>query len=409
MTSRRINQRNIDLNNPSTVSTEADSSFRSQIGPILLLASIFLLNFMGRIIIAPLLPAIEKDLSLSHVQAGSLILITTAGYFVTVMGSGFLSSIVTHRNTILFSAFAGALALIGISFSHSLLGLRGSLLLLGLATGFYLPSGIATLTSLVPAKHWGKALSIHELAPNLGFVAAPLISEALLHWLSWRSVLGVLGLSSALCGWVFWRFGQGGKFQGQVPNLSSYRNLLSQSSFWIMAILFALGMAGSFGIYTMLPLYLTAAQGMDRPFANTLIGLSRVSGLFTTLMAGWATDRFGSRRTLLLVLLLTGLTTLLMGMATGAWLMLLVFVQPMLAVCFFPAGFAAISRIGSAESRSLAVSVAVPLGFLFAGGALPVAIGILGDAGRFAVGIAGTGLVIFSGAFLSRLLRLGQK
>src|SRR5512139_826396 len=99
MTSRRINQRNIDLNSPSTVSTEADSSFRSQIGPILLLASIFLLNFMGRIIIAPLLSAIEKDLSLSHVQAGSLILITTAGYFVTVMGSGFLSSVVTHRNT----------------------------------------------------------------------------------------------------------------------------------------------------------------------------------------------------------------------------------------------------------------------------------------------------------------------
>ncbi|HYQ59436.1 MAG TPA: MFS transporter [Desulfatiglandales bacterium] len=397
------------MKTPSPMPAGADSTFRSRIGPILLLASIFLLNFIGRIIIAPLLPAIEADLSLSHVQAGSLILITTVGYFLTVMGSGLVSSRISHRNTIILSAFAAALALVWVSLSNSFSSLRGSLLLLGLATGFYLPSGIATLTSLVPAKHWGKALAIHELAPNLGFVAAPLVSEALLHWFSWRGVLGFLGVTSALCGWVFWRFGRGGKFQGQVPNLSSCRNLLSQSSFWIMAILFALGMAGSFGIYTMLPLYLTAAQGMDRPFANTLIGLSRVSGLFTTLMAGWATDRFGSRRTLLLVLLLTGLTTLLMGMATGAGLMLLVFVQPMLAVCFFPAGFAAISRIGSAESRSLAVSVAVPLGFLFAGGALPVAIGILGDAGRFAAGIAGTGLVIFCGAFLSRFLRLRQK
>jgi NNP family nitrate/nitrite transporter-like MFS transporter len=406
MTSRRINQRNIDLNNPSTVSTEADSSFRSQIGPILLLASIFFLNITGRIIIAPLLPAIEKDLSLSHVQSGSLILVTTAGYFVTVMGSGFLSSRVTHRNTILFSAFAGALALVGISFSHSLLSLRGSLLLLGLATGFYLPSGIATLTSLVPAKHWGKALSIHELAPNLGFVAAPLISEALLHWFSWRSVLGVLGLSSALSGWVFWRFGQGGTFQGQIPKLASYRKLFNQSSFWIMAILFGLGMGASFGIFTMLPLYLTAAQSMDRPLANTLIGLSRISGLFTTLMAGWATDRFGPRRTLLLVLLLTGLATLLMGFTSGVWLILLVFVQPMLAPCFFPAGFAAISRLGSAEGRSLGVSVAVPLGFLFAGGLLPVGIGILGDAGLFPAGFAGAGLLILSGSLLPRLLKL---
>ena len=389
--------------------TESGSTLRSQIGPILLLASIFFLNFIGRIVIAPLLPAIEADLSISHVQAGTLFLITTTGYFLTVMGSGLVSSRMTHRNTILFSAFAGALALIGVSMSHSLLSLRGSLLLLGLATGFYLPSGIATLTSLVPAKHWGKALAVHELAPNLGFVAAPLISEALLHWFSWRGVLGFLGVSSALCGWVFWGFGQGGKFKGQVPNLSSYRNLLGQSSFWIMAVLFALGMGGSFGIYTMLPLYLTAEQGMDRPFANTLIGLSRLSGLFTSLIAGWASDRFGPRRTLLLVLLLTGLTTMLMGLASGAWLILLVFLQPMLAVCFFPAGFAALSLLGSSEIRSVAVSLAVPIGFLFAGGALPIGIGILGDAGRFAAGIAGTGALILAGSLLSRLLKFRQK
>jgi len=394
------------LNNPATGANEADSTFRSRIGPILLLASIFFLNITGRIIIAPLLPAIEKDLCLSHVQSGSLILVTTAGYFVTVMGSGFLSSRVTHRNTILFSALAAALALVGVSISNSLSSLQGTLLLLGLSTGFYLPSGIATLTFLVPAKHWGKALAIHELAPNLGFVAAPLISEALLHWFSWRSVLGFLGLCSALCGWVFWRFGQGGAFQGQGPNLASYRKLFLQSSFWIMAILFGLGMGASFGIFTMLPLYLTAAQGMDRPLANILIGLSRISGLFTTLMAGWATDRFGPRRTLFLVLLLTGLATLLMGFTSGAWLILFVFVQPMLAPCFFPAGFAAISRLGSPESRSLGVSVAVPLGFLFAGGLLPVGIGILGDAGLFSAGIAGAGLLILSGSLLPRLLKL---
>ena len=397
------------MNHAATEPAEAESTFRSKIGPILLLASIFFLNFIGRIVIAPLLPAIEADLSISHVQAGSLFLITTAGYFVTILGSGLVSSRMTHRNTIIFSAFTAALALVGVSFSHSFSSLRGSLLLLGLATGFYLPSGIATLTSLVPAKHWGKALAIHELAPNLGFVAAPLISEALLHWFSWRGVLGFLGVSSALCGWVFWRFGQGGKFQGQVPNLSSYRNLLGQSSFWIMAILFGLGMGGSLGIYTMLPLYLTAEQGMDRPFANTLIGLSRLSGLFTSLIAGWASDRFGPRRTMLLVLFLTGLTTMLMGLASGAWLILLVFVQPMLAVCFFPAGFAALSLLGSSETRSVAVSLAVPIGFLFAGGVLPIGIGILGDAGRFAAGIAGTGALILAGSLLSRLLKLRHK
>jgi len=394
------------LNHLATEPGEADSTFHSRIGPILLLASIFFLNFLGRIVIAPLLPAIEADLSISHAQAGSLILITTTGYFVTVIGSGFVSSWISHRKTIILSAFTAALALAGVSMSQDFLSLRVSLLLLGLATGFYLTSGIATLTSLVPAKHWGKALAIHELAPNLGFVAAPLISEALLHWFSWRGVLGVIGVSSALCGCVFWRFGQGGTFHGQVPNLSSYRTLLRRSSFWIMVILFGLGMGGSFGIYTMLPLYLTAEQGMDRPFANTLIGLSRVSGLVSALMAGWATDRLGPRRTMVFVFFFTGLATMLMGLASGPWLIVLVFVQPMLAVCFFPAGFAALSLLGSAEIRSMAVSLAVPFGFLFAGAALPIGIGILGDAGHFGLAIGGTGALILSGWLLSRSLKL---
>jgi len=394
------------LNHLATGPEQADPAFRSRIGPILLLVSIFFLNFLGRIVIAPLLPAIEADLSISHVQAGSLILITTTGYFITVMGSGFFSSYITQRNTIIFSAFTAGLALAGVSMSQSFLSLRVSLLILGLATGFYLTAGISTLTSLVPAKHWGKALAIHELAPNLGFVSAPLISEALLQWFSWRGVLGMIGVSSALCGCVFWRFGQGGTFHGRVPNLSSYSTLLRRSSFWIMAILFGLGMAGSFGIYTMLPLYLTAEQGIDRPLANTLVGLSRVSGILTALMAGWATDRLGPRRTMVFVFFFTGLATVLMGFTSGAWLILLVFFQPMLAVCFFPAGFAALSLLGSAEVRSMAVSLAVPMGFLFAGAALPIGIGILGDAGHFGLGIGGTGALILSGWLLSRWLKL---
>jgi NNP family nitrate/nitrite transporter-like MFS transporter len=173
-----------------------------------------------------------------------------------------------------------------------------------------------------------------------------------------------------------------------------------------MVILFGLGMGGSFGIYTMLPLYLTAEQGMDRPFANTLIGLSRVSGLVSALMAGWATDRLGPRRTMVFVFFFTGLATMLMGLASGPWLIVLVFLQPMLAVCFFPAGFAALSLLGSAEIRSMAVSLAVPMGFLFAGAALPIGIGILGDAGHFGLGIGGSGALILTGWLLSRWLKL---
>jgi len=38
----------------------------------------------------------------------------------------------------------------------------------GISAGFYLPSGIAALTGLIRREDWGKAMAIHELAPNTG-------------------------------------------------------------------------------------------------------------------------------------------------------------------------------------------------------------------------------------------------
>ena len=47
-------------------------------------------------------------------------------------------------------------------------------------------------------------------------------------------------------------------------------------SFWLMVVLFALGMGAQVGVYTMLPLYLTEEKGMALDAANTLLG-SRTS------------------------------------------------------------------------------------------------------------------------------------
>ena len=80
---------------------------RPQLGPIIFLTAIFFLNFLARIVLAPLMPVIEADLGLDHAEAGSLFLLISAGYFVSLLGSGFLSSRVTgpedrhglHRRT----------------------------------------------------------------------------------------------------------------------------------------------------------------------------------------------------------------------------------------------------------------------------------------------------------------------
>lgn len=382
------------------------SSLRSQIGPILFLAGIFFLNFLGRIILAPLLPTIEKDLGLDHAGAGSLFLLISSGYFVSLLGSGFVASRLMHKRTIIVSATAIGLALLVISSSNSLLGISMGLVLLGLAAGLYLPSGISTLTSLISPSQWGKALAIHELAPNLAFVAAPLLSEVLLRWFSWRGILAVMGIASMVAGMTFGRFGTGGKFPGDAPSVTSVRTILVKPAFWIMTILFSLAITGSLGVYAMLPLYLVTERSMDQYWANTLVAVSRVSGLGMAFLAGWATDRFGARKIMAAVFLLTGTMTFLLGVTKGYWMVLIVFAQPMLAVCFFPAGFAALSCIGPSSSRNVAVSLTIPLAFLIGAGAIPAGLGIMGDTVSFAFGFALVGVFILMGFLLSLTLQL---
>jgi len=66
------------------------------------------------------MPTLEKDLGMSHGEAGSLFLLISLGYFITLLGSGFFSSRLLHRKTIILSATAVGIALLGIAVSNSL-------------------------------------------------------------------------------------------------------------------------------------------------------------------------------------------------------------------------------------------------------------------------------------------------
>jgi NNP family nitrate/nitrite transporter-like MFS transporter len=180
-------------------------------------------------------------------------------------------------------------------------------------------------------------------------------------------------------------------------------------SFWVMVLLFSLGVMSTLGVYTMLPLYLVTEHGMDANQANTLLALSRIPTMIMAFVSGWLTDRIGPRRTLRIVLLVTGLMTLFLGIASRSVIRYAVFLQPLMAVCFFPAGIAAMSMIVSAKLRNIAVSLIVPMGFVVGGGLAPIFIGFIGDRGSFAMAITICGGLIAAGSIIAGLLKLNDQ
>jgi NNP family nitrate/nitrite transporter-like MFS transporter len=388
-----------------THSSEISDRFLRQLGPLLILTSIFFLNFIARITLAPLIPEIEINFNLTHAEAGALFFLISLGNFITLTGSGFISSRLNHKRTIIISNTALGLALIGIAFCKEVWTLRIALFMLGLATGVYLPSGISTLTGLIRSQHWGKALAIHDIAPNLSIVAAPLIAEAIMTRYSWRIVFVLFAFVALVMSPLFARLGRGGESFGEAPSFLALRELIAKSSYWVMILFFSLGICATLGIYTMLPLYLVTEHAIDRSLANTLIALSRLSGLIMAFVGGWAADRFGPRWTLKIIFLISGIMTVLLAVVPSSYIPIMLFLQPLVAVCFFPVGFAALSFIVPPKSRNIAVSLTVPLASVIGGGLVPIFIGLIGDISSFAIGIAICGGLIAAGSLFTGVLK----
>ena len=372
------------------------------------LTAIFYLNFLARIVFSPLLPRMEEGLSLSHGEAGSFFLLLSCGYFLSLLGSSFLAARVSHQRTIAWStlAISGALLLIGAGDSLAFLHL--AFFLLGLAAGVYLPSAIATISSLFASQHWGKAFAVHELAPNLAFLSAPLAASLLLPHLDWqRSVLLLAGLCF-VSGLAYLRLGLGKNLYGKKPDLTLWWQILRQRNFRLLILLYAMGISGTLGVFSILPLFLVNDHHLPLPQANLLVGLSRSGTLLTTLLGGWLADRYGNRRAMAAALLLSGVATAGIGLAQGTALTAVIFLQPCIAVCFFPAAFSLLVGLTSPETRNVIISLAVPLAFVGGGGLLPFLIAKTAETSSFRLGLVCAGLVIATSALLVPLLKPDQ-
>ena len=375
-------------------------------GTIGFIVGIFFLNMLSRLGLAPLMPEVERELSLSHTRAGTMFLFISLGYGLGMFFSTFLSARLSHHRQIVVSSSAVGLALLLIARISHPGALSAALLVLGVSGGLYLGSGVAALTSLVQRKNWGKALAVHQLAPNLAYVVAPLAANFFLARYSWRTAFEVYGAASIVLGLIFLCRREVGGFHGQAPSLALFKGLFTDRAIWTLILLFGLSLGVNQGVFAMLPLYLSAERGLDHDWANSLLSLSRAAAFAAPLAAGWVSDRYGLKKTLLVVVSASGLTLLFLALAPSSWLGPALVLQAISCVCFFPLGFVALSQITRPEVRNVAVAVTVPFGHLIGAGLVPTIIGLAGDHGSFTLGLVALGALNLAGLGLLKRLRL---
>ena len=146
------------------------------------------------------------------------------GYSPMLLLSGFVSARIYHRGAIVLSIVLVGGAMLFVGLGSNLRMLRAGVFLVGVASGLYTASGLTSLVRIVPERHTGKAIALHEIAPNLSTITAPLIAIILLRRLSWRGITIVISGACLLAGLFFLAFEKGSRFRGEPPRIRDNRD-----------------------------------------------------------------------------------------------------------------------------------------------------------------------------------------
>ncbi|MDR3200704.1 MAG: MFS transporter [Spirochaetales bacterium] len=376
---------------------------------VVLLMSVILMSNVSRLIFSPLLVPIKDELGFSQSRAGSLFLIIALGYSPGMLFSGYLTARIRHRGTILCSLLFEAAGLLLAALSGSFAVMAAGLVLVGIGSGVYPPSGNASIAAVIRPERKGIALAIHEMGPNLGFLAAPLIVLALFDLVSWRGILLVLVCVNLCVAFIYARQGFGGEAYGQTPQLHRLKAVLKLPEAWFIFLLECVGLCALQGVFTILPMFLVTARNLDPDLVNKLISLSRVSCVLALIVSGALVNTVGVRTVIFAAFFISGISTFFLGVTTGAALLVFIVVQPAFMAAFFPAATVILLSIGPRESQNVTFSFIISFAVLIANGIVPTFLGWLGDRGMLAAGFVGlAALILLCAALVYRSKTLGR-
>jgi NNP family nitrate/nitrite transporter-like MFS transporter len=372
---------------------------------LLIFWSLWFLNFCVRMSFSPLLPIIEGELAITHAVAGSLFSFMAVGSTSSVFMSGWVAKHIGYKRAILFGFIALALVSLCLTYApHTYYFFAGCAFLIGLSAGIYLPCVVPLITSIVSRVNWGKAIAFHETAASFSFLAVPILVALTIRFYHWQSFFVMLAGACVLCFVLFWVFAPDPR--PQEEKRSRYATVLRRPDFWVIAIIWIMAAIATAGLYTITPLFLVTEKGMQVETANTIFGISRIGGVFSTMLVGFLVDRFAVKKILFTIMFITGLSTVGIALAQVLWLLVgMLVIQATVSMVFFPAAITAISSITPAEERTTFIGTIIAISSLFCYGLFPAGLGAVADKWNFQIGILAMGILTTLSCVLFRRLK----
>lgn len=276
-------------------------------------------------------PIVIVEFALNPRDIGLFIAITTAVGGTMQLFYGFLTRWVS-RPVLLGGGqllFAAGLLVSGLTRSLGQLLAAVSLARIGASPQHVV--GNAVLSDVYPPERRGFAISAHISGGNLGTVLVPFVGLALIGSVGWQTTLALFGIPALLTGsLILWRVREdGAAYRARARRAGSVRGQLGvvlgrrDLRLILGASLIAAGGRGLDIVAPFMLLYLRGPLGISEGTTAVLYALLLVGAVVGPLLAGWLSDHFGRRRTLVVYYVLSAVGVLAF-LAAGSNLVLLV-------------------------------------------------------------------------------------
>lgn len=273
---------------------------------LMMLATIYVFNYIDRLVISILIEPIKLEFDVSDTQIGLLSGVAFA-IFYTLFGFplGRLSDRIGRKPVIALAciAWSGMTMLCGVATSFAVLLLFRIGVAVGEAGGTA-PS-VAMVADLYPPRQRSRALSVFMMGPSLGAVLGLGLGGWIAQTYGWRTAFIAIGAPGVVLGLLLWLTVRSPR--PPVPDVPVARatrenwrttlgELLKTPSFLLIVLAGTLAGVMGYAIGTWNPSFLIRSHGTSLQDAGLLIGLGGgISATVGTLMCGSVTDRLVER------------------------------------------------------------------------------------------------------------------
>ncbi|KVE28208.1 MFS transporter [Burkholderia singularis] len=253
--------------------------------------------------IAPLLPSISSDLSVSVGVAGLLVTVFAFAYAISSPILTTLTGNLNRRILLIFSLAAFTVANVAAWYSTSFFQLMGARILLAFAAGLYLPNANAVAGSLVAPEQRGRALSIVNGGSSLAIALGVPFGSIIASFGSWRTTFASVAVLGAI-GTVGLLFGLPKGFGKGLPTATlTQRVQVASRPAVLMALMSTmLWAAGAYTVYTYIAAYIGDTLKVHGSLLSGVLFVWGVSAVTGMISGGRLTDRLGSHRVIVLAL-----------------------------------------------------------------------------------------------------------